>query len=181
MKVIFSSQLKVMGNHRFGERFLPDAVEYYDLAVLTLRQRRYDINGTLSADDEALELACLLNRARSFLKLQDEDRCLIACAEAELLAKTRDEAQRQGNSTLAVKSEVASVIFVRAQLHWLLSAVSDQYDGPPVGNGEQQRRLQRARADLRLAVELSSPEDKSDRSYRILLRSVQEAIKQRRR
>ena len=75
-----------------------DAVAYYDAALSAM-----GAGATEGGRD--LRVACELNRARAFLKLQNEEACLDACERAEA------EAAEQHSQAP----------FVRAQLFWLLS------------------------------------------------------------
>ena len=107
--------------------------------------------------DLALRVACELNKARAHLKLQDEGACLAACAHAEALAPD------------------SQAPVVRAQLLWLLSGASDQWEGPAVPRQKRKDRLVAARAILRERTQ----GDGGDRSRATLtlLKAVQGALK----
>ena len=148
---------------------------YYDAALAA-------IEADAAGGSNELRVACELNKARAFLKLQDEGACLAACERAEEI-----EPQSQAP-------------FVRAQLFWLLSGgsmthnerakvqqprspgpahalsigASDQWEGLAVPRAERKARLTEAKAILR---EMSGEGGDRSKAVLILLRSVQDALK----
>mmetsp|Transcript_1962 Transcript_1962/g.2469 ORF Transcript_1962/g.2469 Transcript_1962/m.2469 type:complete len:286 (+) Transcript_1962:160-1017(+) len=114
----------------------------------------------------ALKVACYLNQARCFLRLWDEDRCLASCAYAEAAAYTESERLKVG----------PVCCFLKAQLWWQLSgcsgsklSIEKRQTLSLVPWAKRKQYLCRARDVL--------ARNKSDRSARLLLKSVNTALK----